>query len=402
VDCDNNPLHQRLGQADFHLKLDGKVPSVEAQPVYAPSPKQFRYFAALMLDVSGSITQTNNGLKNVTESAKAFIAATLKGQTQDTIAIALYTFDGRSDARMLSDFTSSADALSTQLALIATPAACKANGFCLNSSTNLYGGFEKGLSVVNAAMANATAPIQAGALVVFTDGSEQAHLSAYANAPADVRASKLSVFTIGLAGSPDFDEMALKSLGKNGSYSTGNISELGDKFTQVGTRINDAANSYYMMRLCSPRHEGTGRLEIVATPLNGGQDGLNGAYTVTGYDETLACDANDASDDPTTTLGTAPGATPAPTPTPANTPNRWADCTWTNPSSSAVAVVSITFQVTCQIASGPYQFTITDSAAPGTTAAPGTDHFYHDFTNSPFAQSCLTPLTAMCSVQTAN
>ena len=96
--------------------------------------------------------------------------------------------------------------------------------------------------------------IQTGALVIFTDGTDQANRVPASAALAAVDSSAISVYSIGLRG--EIDESFLSQIGRSGSAFADDSEALLGEFTGVGGQIEAEANSYYVLAYCSPRRAG--------------------------------------------------------------------------------------------------------------------------------------------------
>jgi hypothetical protein len=96
--------------------------------------------------------------------------------------------------------------------------------------------------------------IQTGALVVFTDGTDQASRVTSVAALTAVQATDIGVYSIGLRG--EIDELFLSRIGRSGSAFADNAAALLEQFTGVGAQIEALANSVYVLAYCSPRRAG--------------------------------------------------------------------------------------------------------------------------------------------------
>jgi hypothetical protein len=96
--------------------------------------------------------------------------------------------------------------------------------------------------------------IQTGALVIFTDGTDQANRVPAATALAAVASTGIALYSIGLRG--EIDEGFLTQIGRSGSAFADNSAALLSEFTGVGDQIEAMANSFYVLAYCSPRRAG--------------------------------------------------------------------------------------------------------------------------------------------------
>ncbi|HZA14312.1 MAG TPA: hypothetical protein VE618_07445, partial [Myxococcaceae bacterium] len=143
----------------------------------------------------------------------------------------------------------------------------------------LYGAVVQGLSAVQAAVAASTEVAhRQGALVLFTDGTDQAARVSQKTAVDAVSASTANVFTMGLGG--EVDTAALRAIGKDGFYSVGRAEDLASAFSAVAARLTAMAQRYYLLEYCSPKRSGLHKLRVEATapPVDGGGP-LTGSLT---------------------------------------------------------------------------------------------------------------------------
>ena len=282
TDCAGKPLPEVLTADDFELFENGARLSTESSHYIGSNKQQFRSYTALLLDVSGSIYSQLPELEN---SASAFVDQILSQDSaqhsQGANFVAIFTLDGLRDIMQLSEASNDPVYLKSRIKLIGTEAACRANGYCRNSSTNLNGGIMQGLerlNVLKQAALSSGIPNTETALVVFTDGADTAAWNTSQQAQSSVSASPHHVFTIGLR-SRDLDENALRLLGKDDAVYANDVTELKGRFQELGKRIEDIASSYYLLQYCSPKRNGTGH-ELKVT---GNYDALIGGL-VTKFD----------------------------------------------------------------------------------------------------------------------
>ena len=107
--------------------------------------------------------------------------------------------------------------------------------------------------------------IVSGSILFFTDGRDQANRvsSSLAQSSADSAANgvnPINVYTIGLGS--EIDETFLNTIGSSGAFFADTLTNLEAEFLAVAQRIEDEANSYYLMRYCSPKRNGTNEVKI--------------------------------------------------------------------------------------------------------------------------------------------
>lgn len=217
----------------------------ESSKAFQPKPGRFQTSVALLLDMSGSITGSA-ALPLLKTAAKAFVDNSLDAAG---VAVGVWWFDGGSDLVELMDFSTDSVALKAAIDGL-TSAVTRDN------STNLNGAIELGIDLVEERMQDGSASgvIQTGALVIFTDGTDQANRVPASAALAAVAASPISIYSIGLRG--EIDESFLSRIGRSGSAFADNTQALLDRFTGIGDQIEAMANSFYVLAYCSPRRAG--------------------------------------------------------------------------------------------------------------------------------------------------
>lgn len=237
------------------------VSRFEAKQSILPKTGQFQYSIALLLDLSGSVVESEN-LAPLKEAARQFVDAIMvepDDPRYGEVELGIWWFDGQEDITQLVDFTPSPDTLKEGIDSI-TPS------ITVDNSTNLYGAVVQGLIATDQRVDTYHADdiLAAGSLVIFTDGTDQANRTPRNEALETVEAAgdDLSIFSIGLGG--EIDTTTLEAVGKNGFVSASNIDELVDRFEEIGDLVRDEANSYYLLEYCSPKRGGENRLTIRA------------------------------------------------------------------------------------------------------------------------------------------
>lgn len=230
----------------FEILDNGQSDSgFESSKAFQPKPGRFQTSVALLLDMSGSITGSD-ALPSLKTAAGAFVDKALDASG---VAVGVWWFDGGADLVQLMDFSDDAAAIKSAIDGL-TSAVTRDN------STNLNGAIQLGVGVVEQRMQDGAAGgvNQAGALVIFTDGTDQASRVPASAALTAVDESNVSVYSIGLRG--EIDESFLASVGRSGSAFADNSESLLAEFSGIGGQIEDMANSFYVLAYCSPRRAG--------------------------------------------------------------------------------------------------------------------------------------------------
>ncbi len=287
--CAGEPVSGLTADA-FDIEEDGKTVSpFESQRTIEPKGQKFRLDSLLLLDLSGSVLKSGQ-FPQLKAAAEAYAHAVLD-RKDDGQRLGLMTFDGRSKPQALVNFTDDESAILSGLASLeiqqcTTNAQCAtvpdartcAGWRCVDDSTNLNGAVEAGLDALDAQLASETdIAWRTGALVLFTDGADEAARVSQDAALAKVKASSAHVFSVGLGA--DADTAALQAFGKDGYFPAAAASGLQSAFTTIATRVTALANRFYLLEYCSPKRDGTHTLKLTATLADGSKAPLVGEFS---------------------------------------------------------------------------------------------------------------------------
>ncbi len=294
--CGGEPV-AGLSATQFEIFEDGKkVSAYESQQRVSPKGERFRLYSVMLLDLSGSMLRSGN-FPQVQAAAGRYLDEALAGGG-DGHRVALMTFDGRQEPQLLVNYTSDRGALRAGLDSL-SQTECRVSsecaGFsdrrtcagwrCVDDSTNLNGAVVATLSSLKAQLAASDVPWRDGAVVLFTDGTDQAARVTSAEAQKAVLTSGQHVFTIGLGG--EVDKVALEALGKDGYWPVEKAELLDAAFAEIASRVARLANRFYVLEYCSPKRSGTHTLKVVAT-IDTAKEGvlvgsLSGQFDATGF-----------------------------------------------------------------------------------------------------------------------
>ena len=251
-----------LKESDFVIYENGaKISEFEATRKIQPNEQVFDYHITLLLDLSGSVLGGDN-IISLKEAAKSFIDEVVPGENEPSsqaVKVEIWWFDGAANIKQLQGTSTNSSTLKAAIDNI-NPQMSSDN------STNLYGAVIQGIQVASQKLSQTRQldEIASSAVVIFTDGTDQANrntkgqaLEAVKNADKD-----MALYTIGLG--EEIDESVLRAIGKTSFVSATNIGELLDKFKEIGDLINGRANSYYLLEYCSPKRNGSNQLTIEA------------------------------------------------------------------------------------------------------------------------------------------
>jgi hypothetical protein len=290
--CGGQPV-SGLTADQFQLYEDGTaVSKFESQQRIQPRGERMRIFSVLLIDLSGSLLRSGQ-FPNLKKAAAAFIDQVF---ASDPTAhrVAIYAFDGRKDLTPVVGFTGDPallkgglDSLET-VECSATSNSCAAfpdrrtcaGWRCVDDSTNLNGAVVQGIAAVEGGLSSSPdIALRKGALVIFTDGSDQAARVAEKDALAAVTAETApSVFTVGMGG--EIDTAALRAFGKDGFFPAERAENLVTAFAEVAGRLAAMAQRYYLLEYCSPKRSGIHKLRVeAALPQAGAGGTLTGSLS---------------------------------------------------------------------------------------------------------------------------
>lgn len=286
-----------LTATQFEIYEDGKkVSAFESQQRIAPKGERFRLYSVVLLDLSGSLLRSGD-FPALQRAATEYLDTVMSG-TGDGHHVQVMTFDGRAEPQVLVPFTSNVSALKAGIAsLSAVECAVSSDCFayadrrtcagwrCVDDSTNLNGAVVRSLAVLDSAISQSGVSWRDGALVLFTDGTDQAARVSSAEALEAVRKSAQHVFSVGLGGEIDAD--SLRAMGKDGTWPVAKAEELSTAFTEIAKRVSSLANRFYVLEYCSPKRSGKHELKVLATAeteRDGQLSGqLSGEFDATGF-----------------------------------------------------------------------------------------------------------------------
>lgn len=257
----------------FEILDNGQSDSgFESSKAFQPKPGRFQSSVALLLDMSGSITGSE-ALPLLKEAAGAFVEKALDASG---VAVGVWWFDGGADLVQLMDFTDDEAAITAAIDGLT-------EDVTRDNSTNLNGAIQQGVDLVDQRMQDGAASgiAQAGALVIFTDGTDQANRVPASAALTAVEESSIAFYSIGLRG--EIDEAFLSTIGKSGSAFADNSESLLAEFSGIGGQIEALANSFYVLAYCSPRRAGVSNQLTIRVDLEGRQAAATTTYPAVNF-----------------------------------------------------------------------------------------------------------------------
>ena len=252
-----------LSEADFNIYENGNLISdFEAVRKIQPNERIFDYNIMLLLDLSGSVLGSEN-LDPLKQAATGFIDEVLPTQadaSNGAIKIEIWWFDGSENIKQLQPASTDREILEGAINSISP-------NMSSDNSTNLYGAVIQSVEVATQRLSQTRQldEIGSSAIVLFTDGTDQANRASKGQALEAVRNADndIAFYSIGLGG--EIDESVLGQIGRTSFVSAVNIGELLDSFREIGDLINNRANSFYLLEYCSPKRSGNNQLTIEVT-----------------------------------------------------------------------------------------------------------------------------------------
>lgn len=248
-----------LRTQDLTLYEDGVLISeYESQQALIRASENFRFHILLLLDLSGSVLQSQDGLKTLKNAARNFVynvMPTSYENAYEKIDMGIHWFDGDQKIHQLVPFSPDSERLIAGVDEIEPD-------ISQDPSTNLYGAVVQGAQKAQTMAGKEGDTVSVSALVLFTDGRDQAGWRSRQEAVDAVRALKenVSVYTIGLG--DQINEAVLADIGEDGFVLAENVEELVPRFEEIAERINDDVNSHYLLEYCSPKRQGEHDLTI--------------------------------------------------------------------------------------------------------------------------------------------
>ena len=262
VDMGDEELFTTLDQSDFEIYEDNSL--ISTSESYAKIQNEsglYVYSSILMIDLSGSVH--NEHLSHVKDAAASFVESVMPSPTDaeyGSMEMAVYWFDGEEDIHLLEGFSYSKTEIMAAINSITTDISS-------DNSTNLNGAVIQGLGTLEARLAQVSLDPDistAGAMVIFTDGTDQAGRVSQNSAQNAVKSmsSQYSLFTIGLGS--EIDEDVLKDFGRDGFELATDSYDLNSAFIEVGKLVESASGSFYVLEYCSPKRSGEHRIQLRA------------------------------------------------------------------------------------------------------------------------------------------
>lgn len=271
-----------LSAESFEIYEDGKlVSSFESQQQILNPEVAAVSYTLLLLDMSGSVTEGEEGADAVVDAALQFTERVGKSQK-----VAVYSFDGAQDIRPVVRFTETKGSVEGGLQKLRS---YKAE----DPSTNLHGAVVQGLATLKEGLEKDERPLKFGTLVVFSDGTDRAARVSEDEMKAAIRSpdyKHYELFAVGVG--EEIEQKTLDNIGRHGSERVEERGKLGEAFERVAARIEAHMKRFYLLSYCTPARAGDHEVRIVAsTPGEKRKSGtLRYAFDAEGFGPPPQCD----------------------------------------------------------------------------------------------------------------
>jgi hypothetical protein len=246
---------------DFRIyEDDGLVSRYESKQVIQNPEVAAVMYTLLLLDVSGSITESGQ-IEPLVDAAQLFSERV--GKTQK---VAVYAFDGAQQLHPIVPFTQAEQAVRGGLEGLRRYKP-------RDPSTNLHGAVVQGLERLKKDLDRDPRPLKFGTLVVFSDGADRAarvsrdEMRAAIDDPAY---EHYELFAIGIGEPEELEQAKLSDIGRDGTEQGADRAKVKDAFDRIAGKIESHAKRFYLLSYCTPARGGE---HVVRIELDGGELG---------------------------------------------------------------------------------------------------------------------------------
>ena len=249
-----------IKDTNFIIKENySEISRYEAERKIRPIKQKFVYVTILCLDLSGSILSSESliPLKSASINFIDKVMPTLSDSNYGVFKMSILWFDGAQSIHQLIGLTENNELLKNAINSINS-------NISNDNSTNLYGAIVQCIDIASNYYDNyhLQGLINSTSLVFFTDGTDRANRVTYNAVISKINQnlSHISYYTIGLGGEIDVEK--LTAIGRQSFAFAKNVSQLTETFSNIAQKINNQANSYYLLEYCSPKRSGNNTLQI--------------------------------------------------------------------------------------------------------------------------------------------
>jgi hypothetical protein len=269
---------------DFQIYEDDKeVSKFESkQTIQNPDVAAVMY-TMLLVDMSGSVTESGETQKLV-DAAKSFSERVGKQQK-----VGVYAFDGSEKLYSVTPFTESQGSVQGGLDGLKS---FKAK----DPSTNLHGAVVEGVRELKKSLDQDKKPLKFGTLVVFTDGTDQAHRISRDDMNKELDKDEYEYYEFYAIGvGAEMQEKELKDIGRNGTVMASDHSKVQEAFDKVAARVEAHMKRFYLLSYCTPSRAGEHGVKIEAHQKQGDSENTGHMlykFNAQGFGPPPDCDPN--------------------------------------------------------------------------------------------------------------
>ncbi len=270
---------------------NGTPLSVESALAVTPRPEANGWITLVLLDTSYSIL-SNNSLPLLAEAVRNF-AYDRVDKDSEIQRVAIAAFDGvgarwipfQDDAAERPLTLRTRGQVDDAIRYLLHPECADATdcgtvpdawgrpdcvaGRCIDKSTNLYWSVVQGIdAVVGREGTESALGVPRGlAIVVLTDGSDQAGQMSLSDVLAHASTKRAHLFAVGIEG--ELDVSTLESLGRDGAVMVPNVSGVQAGLDEVGETLSRIGQGIYLVSYCTPKRGGQHTITVRIEGLEG-------------------------------------------------------------------------------------------------------------------------------------
>jgi hypothetical protein len=234
-----------LTEQSFRIYENGQLLSLqETRQMLLAKETVALHKTLLLVDMSTARDPATR--QQIARGAAGFVA-----RVRDFQDVTVMAFDGRPEPQKIGEFArggTGPDEIAELTSFQST-----------DTSRNLHGAIIKAMKELDARLMMDKKPVRVGSLVVFTTGPDLAGRWSYEGLRTVLDKSSHRVFAIGVGPDKGF---ALSDLGRAGHERAPSLSSAGVAFEEMGTKVNAAYASYYLLSYCSPGRDGRRLLKV--------------------------------------------------------------------------------------------------------------------------------------------
>jgi hypothetical protein len=270
------------GLSADHFKIyedDGLVSVYESKQVIQNPEVAAVMYTLLLLDVSGSITESGQ-IDALVDAAELFTERV--GKTQK---VAVYSFDGAEQIHAIVPFTQTEQAVKGGLEGLR-------HYKPRDPSTNLHGAVVQGLQRLKADLERDQRPLKFGTLVVFSDGADRAarvSREQMRTAIDDPAYAHFELFAIGIGDEAELAQAQLSEIGRNGTEQGADRAKVKEAFDRIAGKIENHSKRFYLLSYCTPARSGEHVVRIELNDEQVGKGSLEYSFQAAGFGPPPEC-----------------------------------------------------------------------------------------------------------------